>query len=40
MSCSYRTFLAVIALTMPAIGRAEEPTAAPPSSKAEAWPKP
>jgi len=38
MSSSYCTFLAVIALSMPAISRAEEPTHAPPSSKAEAWP--
>src|ERR1700757_886410 len=38
MSCSYRTFLAVVALSMPACGRAGEPAPAPPSSKAEAWP--
>ena len=36
MSCSCRALLAVIALSAPAIGRAEEPTS---PSKAEAWPR-
>ena len=36
MSRSYRTFLVILALSVPGIARTEEP--APPSQKAEAWP--
>jgi N-acetylneuraminic acid mutarotase len=39
MSCSYRTVLVAIALSTPAIGRAEKPTPAPSNRTAEAWPK-
>ncbi len=39
MSCSYRTIVVVIALSIPASGRTEKPTPAPSSDKAEAWPK-
>jgi hypothetical protein len=38
MFCTYRTLLVLIALNVPSIGGAEEPTAAKSSSKADVWP--